>query len=121
MDLRIFAAKEFQVTDSQNLAKEASFYADQTANKATAALRRQAYNDGWPVELSRGLRISHDGASTFSIEYPDELKADILDLEMGTQDSPPKATVHKFMNRFNKYSNTYDEKIADLIDGLEIF
>lgn len=109
------------MTDSQNLAKEASFYADHVANKATAALRRQAYNDGWPSNLSRNLRISHDGESTFSIEYPDDLKADILDLEMGTTDTTPMSTLHRFMNRFDPYVNNYDAKVATLIDELEIF
>jgi len=122
MDLRIFAAEEFQVTDASNLAKEADFAADQIANKATSALRRQAYEEGWPVELSRGLSISHNGSSTFFIEdHPDELKSAIDDLEMGTQDNPPMSTKHRFMNRFDKYSDDYDSKIGNLIDGLDIF
>lgn len=121
MVIRHIAAKEIKVTDASNLAKEAIFAADQIANKATAVLRRTAYQDGWPVELSRGLRISHDGESSFSIEYPDELKSDILDLEMGTTDTTPMSTIHRFMNRFDPYANSYDSKVADLIDGLEIF
>lgn len=95
--------------------------AEKVANKATAKLRRNAYESGWPTNLSRTLSVVHVGSGKYSINYPEDLENDILDQEAGTQDVPPNPVMRLFMNRFEQHSQDYDTALAKMVNNWRVF
>lgn len=94
---------------------------DQLSKKATANLRSQAYDSGWPTELSRKLTVTHLGEGQFKVTYPEDLEDQILDQEAGTQDSPANPVIRTFMNRFTDSTSHYDDMLASVINKWQVF
>lgn len=69
-----------------------------TAAKLTSEVRRQAYTMGWPTSVSRHLVISHKDGQ-YVVEYPQQIKESVLDLEYGNQKTPPLPLMRTFMRR----------------------
>jgi hypothetical protein len=82
--------------------KRSKMFADQTAAKATAALRRKAQiQHFWPSHIARRLSVMHDGGFTFYVTWPDEIEQDVLDLELTGHPDYPKSkrnAIHLFVN-----------------------
>lgn len=108
------------MTEPNNLAVAAYEVGQMSAKKLTSGLRRQAYANGWPVELSRKLVVSHED-SKFSVTMPPKSLSAVFDMEFGTQDAPPNPVIRRFMNRLDNYSDNYDNGILKVIEDMDIF
>lgn len=71
------------------------------AGSLTDDLQSYASDAGWPVHLVSSLSVKNEDG-VISIEYPDTMSKDILDLEFGTTKSSPTAVLRKFVTRNQK-------------------
>lgn len=85
---------------------------DKAAAQATVGLRKHALAHGWPTHLAQRLSVSHEDGRV-AIAYPDHLADEILDLEYGTEDTPPSPVLRTFNNRMDEH--------ADLATHLETY
>ena len=108
------------MTEPNTFAVAADEVGQMSAKKLTSGLRRQAYANGWPVELSRQLVVSHED-SKFSVTMPPKSLSAVFDMEFGTQDAPPNPVIRRFMNRLDNYSDNYDNGILKVIEDMDIF
>ena len=67
-----------------------------TAAKLTSEVRRQAYTMGWPTSVSRHLVINYKDGE-YIVEYPEQVKESVLDLEYGNQKTPPLPLMRTFI------------------------
>jgi hypothetical protein len=67
-----------------------------TAAKLTSKVRRQAYDMGWPPSVSRHLVIAHKDGE-YVVEYPQQIKESVLNLEYGNQKTPPLPLMRTFI------------------------
>lgn len=88
---------------------------DWSAKRLTAKLRRHAYESGWPVELSRTLKITPLDNGNFSVNYPARLESQILGLEFGDQNTPPNPAILRTSNRVD---DIYDDHLARISTAL---
>jgi len=109
------------VASTENLREVIHQIGEQLSKKATANLRGHAYDSGWPVELSRQLKVIHLGEGQFKVTYPEDLEDQILDQEVGTQDSPANPVIRTFMNRFTDNTSYYDTLLAAAINKWQVF
>lgn len=109
------------MSDTKDLRKFIKKAGNDFSKKATAQLRSEAYTSGWPVELSRHLTVKHMEDGKFTVKYPDFLEEQILDQELGTQNTAANPVLRTFMNRFSNNSNNYDALLADLINDWNVF
>jgi hypothetical protein len=109
------------VTSAKYLPNKIIESADYTAKKMTAEFRRNAYKSGWPTEITRKLRVEHDGGDHFFIEPNKAIKKAVLDLEQGNQNTPPNAAILRFMNRSHIHIEDYTNLIFASIMDMEIF
>lgn len=101
--------------------KRSDIIVNQTAAKATAALRRKALVEyQWPSSIGRQLYIMHDGGFNFYITWPDELDQEVLDLELTGSKKYPAAgrnLIHKFVNNdLTKMFSGYESDIGWVVD-----
>ena len=61
----------------------------------TQALRKDAISAGWPVALTKKLRVVMTDSS-MDVEYPEDIATRIEDLEYGDGDAPPMPVFRKF-------------------------
>lgn len=87
-----------------------------TAKKMTAALRRQAFEAGWPRAAGRRLRVEHNQGE-FSIVFPEEAQELVHDYEFGTQDRPPTAVLRKFSSRFSHFGTFFHQNAVSHLKG----
>lgn len=78
----------------EDAAKEA---AQDAAAFATSNLRGRAVDHGLNVNAAMGTNVEF-GDSGFNVSIIDEHKASVMDLEYGTEDTPPAAIIRKFEN-----------------------
>lgn len=101
--------------------KRSEIFANITAAKATAALRRKSVIDfNWPSNIGRNLSVMHDGGFLYYVTWPDSLDGDVVDLELTGHKDYPKAkknAIHKFINQdLNPSVVDYDLNIGLTID-----
>lgn len=81
---------------SKFFAKAYSSAIANTAAKLTSRVRRQAYDMGWPTSVSRHLVINYKNGE-YVVEYPQDIKESVLDLEYGNQKTPPLPVMRTFV------------------------
>jgi hypothetical protein len=85
--------------------------ASKTLNKPlTQALRKNALSAGWPVSLTKRLRVVMTDSS-MDIEYPEDIATRIEDLEYGDGTTPPMPVFRKFAKN-NKL--TLEDALVDV-------
>jgi hypothetical protein len=95
--------------------------ADYSARQMTAKFRSYAYKNGWPTEITRKLKVEHDGGDNFFIQPSDDIEDAVLNLEQGNLDNPPNAAILRFMNRLHPHVDDYVNLIFTEIMDMEIF
>jgi hypothetical protein len=87
----------------------------------TADLRKLALNSGWPAKLAEALTLVTNGDNELSIEYPDNLKQAIEDMEYGSAaGSFPNAIIRKFIREANSRATNYvDAGILEKLFDIE--
>ena len=73
----------------------------------TQALRKDAISAGWPVALTKKLRVVMTDSS-MDVEYPEDIATRIEDLEYGNGDAPP-------MPVFRKFAKAHKLKLEDAL------
>jgi hypothetical protein len=70
------------------------------AHKLTSQVRRQAYQMGWPTEVSRHLLVDVQNGE-YVVTYPKQVKESVLDLEFGNQTRPPLPLIRHFLTNLD--------------------
>jgi hypothetical protein len=65
----------------------------------TEYLRMTAYNSGWPAHLVQKMNVTFDNDYNLLVDYPDDVKEDIEDLEYGDLNGLPNAAIRPFLLR----------------------
>ena len=89
-----------------------------TLNKPlTQALRKDALSAGWPVALTKQLRVVITNTS-MDVEYPENLASRVEDLEYGDGVTPPSPVFRKFAkaNKIKIENALVDTSIDYLFD-----
>jgi len=89
-----------------------------TLNKPlTQALRKDAVSAGWPVALTKKLRVVITNTS-MDVEYPEDLASRVEDLEYGDGITPPSPVFRKFAkaNKTKIENSLVDTSIDYLFD-----
>ena len=86
----------------------------------TQDLRKLALNSGWPARLAEALTLVTKEDNELIIEYPDNLKQAIEDMEYGTPATFPNAVLRKFIREANTRATTYvDASILENLIAIE--
>jgi len=77
---------------------------------------------GWPRNLIAALKVDLVGGSLI-VDYPEELAAEIEDLEYGNEGAIPNAVIRPFISRSSKsISDVMDNVVAkSFIDEIGVF
>lgn len=102
--------------DSSNFSNITSAAGKLHARRLTAKMRRDAYENGWPTNLSRQLKVKYDGGR-LHVDFPTDIIEDILDLEYGTQNTAPNPVIHRTLNRNNDHTAELDKALGKFLDG----
>lgn len=79
------------------------------AERLTPEFRQLALNAGWPAGVVLQMTVeAFEGA--LYVDYPEELKDEVEDLEYGTPKSAPNAVIRPFMAR-------YEDNIGDIFSS----
>ncbi len=74
-----------------------------TLNKPlTQALRKSALSAGWPVALTKQLRVVITDTS-MDVEYPENVSSRVENLEYGDGVTPPNPVFRKFANAIHGF------------------
>lgn len=76
----------------------------EAARHLTGVLRQKAHAAGWPADVCLGLSVGHDG-HRFTIQHHPSTEEKAMDLEYGTEGSPPVAVLRPFNTRVDQYAN----------------
>ena len=77
-----------------------------TAGHLTNHLRQRATSAGWPSHVVGGMRVVHQDGK-FQVELADHVHEKAMDLEYGTQQTPPNAAIRQFTNRMHDYADEF--------------
>lgn len=102
-----------------SIISEATRAADFSSKKATARLRKHAYESGWPTELSRVLSVTHSDGE-FNVSYPEDLSEKVLDTEFGTVNSQPNPAIRNFMGQIDDHLYDYDNALVNVLNKMEL-
>jgi len=89
-----------------------------TLNKPlTQALRKNALSAGWPVALTKQLRVVITDTS-MDVEYPESISSRVENLEYGDGVTPPNPVFRKFAkaNKIKVENSLVDTSIDYLFD-----
>jgi hypothetical protein len=100
------------MNDSSSFVAVSSVAGKLSARKLTAKLRKSAYKNGWPTGISRQLKVTYTGNGNFTVDFPESVLEDILDLEYGTQNTPPNPVIRNSMNNLNDHSHIAELDMA---------
>ena len=87
---------------SVNLEALSDKTADTLIDPLTTQLRLIARESGWPARLIQGLTVTVDDTHTLYVDYPDELREDIENMEYGDINGLPNAAIRPFIFRAPK-------------------
>lgn len=89
-----------------------------TAEHLTGVFHSHARALGWPERVTSSARVKHDGAQ-YTVDIPEHALDDAMDLEYGTQSTPPAAAIRQFSNRVDEYSGgVFGNAFLDSIGGI---
>lgn len=78
-----------------------------------------AMSSNWPFNVIRQLQVSFDGTS-LSIDYPEEIAAQVQALEYGTGTSLPNSVLRSFVYRAEPIiKDVYQNRVASNLFDLE--
>jgi hypothetical protein len=85
-------------------------------------LQEAAEAAGWPEKVIAALTVDFDGTSLV-VNYPDELSAEIDDLEYGAPYKLPKSAIRPFIARSGPYIKDVLASVTldDLLEMEEVF
>jgi hypothetical protein len=89
------------------------------SRKLTAALRRSAYEAGWPAQVARHLHVTHAN-DEIDVRFPHQMADHVHDFEHGTQDRLAIPAIRQFMNRLEQYDHLMDSELHGFIHGMEV-
>ena len=102
------------LTETSSVEKLINSYALGEAERMTAELRKHAVTTGWDKELANSLSVSYVDGNLF-IEYPDEVKEQVLNAEYGDGRNRPTSVLRGFAYRSPHMENILN---ADVIDEM---
>ncbi len=77
-----------------------------TAAHLTRTLRQRAHEAGWPSHVYGGITV-HANEDGFRVHLADHIEEHAMDLEYGTQQSPPNAVLRRFGNRLDELADAH--------------
>lgn len=86
-------------TRSVNIDSLSSQTASELVAPLTNQLRNIAFASGWPVELIQALTVEIDDTHTLYVNYPDEAKEAVENMEYGDINGLPNAVIRPFILR----------------------
>lgn len=102
------------LTETTSVEKLINNYAQDEAERMTAAVRQRAVTTGWDKDLASSLSVSYVNGS-LQLQYPDEMKEKVLDAEYGTGPVAPTSVIRGFGYRSAHMENILN---ADVIDEM---
>lgn len=100
-----------EIQDFRNAIHQAS---NETAHLMTAHLRSEAHASGWPSEVSRRIKVTHNNGS-FDVHAHESVEAHVHDLEYGTPDHRPTAAIRRYSNRTNEAEHFLVGRISKIL------
>ena len=94
---------------------------NEAARHLTSDFRQYALSHGWPLGFLLRTRVVYNAnIDEFDVEYPDDIKQRVEDMEFGTQNSPPNPIIRTFMNRLPKstisnFSDKFEQEILNRV------
>lgn len=70
------------------------------ARSLTKSLRSYASAHGWPTHIVSHLHVEHEDGH-FRARFPSQVESELMDLEFGTQNTPPSPALRRFENRMH--------------------
>jgi hypothetical protein len=98
-----------------NLNKVLAQAAEKAAEEFTVFLQDTALSAGWPPYIIAEMSVREDNGDLY-VHYPDNLSAQIEDLEYGTPTSAPNSVIRTFLSRYNKEEEAFTD--ATFVDAL---
>ena len=90
------------------------------SRKLSAALRRSAYEAGWPVSAARHLWVTHEEDGEYGVRYPGHVADHVEAHEYGEGDRPGLPVIRQFMNRLDHHDHHLDSALHEFVHGLEL-
>jgi hypothetical protein len=90
------------------------------SRRLTAALRREAFQAGWPASAARHLWVNHEEGE-FGVHYPEHAADHIESHEYGTTGRPALPAIRQFMNRLEQHDHHLDADLYEHVRGMEVF
>lgn len=97
----------------------ASVAAVNHSRRLTAALRREAWESGWPASAARNLWVKHEDGE-YQVFYPGHAKDHIESFEYGGHDSVPNPAIRSFMNRLDQHSHHVDAELLPHVMNMAV-
>lgn len=94
-------------------------YAKAAAKEAetlTANIRNYARQSGWPVAIAMQLSVSNDRSDgKWSVKYPKAIDGQVIDLEYGTDSTPPNPVIRDFIREMQPdLGNEWVDKLIEV-------
>lgn len=102
--------------DTRDIEQAIAKAADKTTRHMTAAVRRDAFNSGWPSHVVRRLKVVHNDGQ-FSVTYPESLEAHVSALEYGTSSTSPSPVIRRFNNRLDGHKDRFHKNLRREMAG----
>lgn len=80
---------------------------------ANEALKKKALESGWPAHLATSLQLDTFG----EINYPEEYRKEIEDLEYGTTETPPISVIRLFKEESHYKENLENMMVESLFEA----